>query len=79
MATMADWARPACGLYSWTVGWTEMAEMMRRTRRLTVMAAWFMAQPLLAKKMYITMVMAKDMVYIPRVDPMRILLQAFES
>ena len=53
--------------------------MIRRTRRLTVMAAWFMAQPLLAKKMYIIMVMAKDMVYIPSVDPMRILLHTFES
>lgn len=46
---------------------------------LTVMAAWFMAQLLLAKKMYMTIVIAKDMVYIPRVDPMSTPRQARES
>lgn len=56
-----------------------MAEMTRRTRRLTVIAAWFIEQLLLAKKIYMTIVMAKEIVYIPSVDPINIDLHAFES
>ena len=39
---MADWARPACGLYSWTLGCTDIADIMSRTIRFTCSAGeWF--------------------------------------
>ena len=46
---------------------------------LTVIAAWFIEQPPWAKKMYIMIVMAKEAVNIPSVDPIRMNLQALES
>ena len=38
-----------------------------------MIAAWFIAHPLLAKSMYINIVSANDAVSMPRVDPMRTL------
>lgn len=46
---------------------------------LTVIADWFMAQPLFAKKMYITIVIANDNVYIASVEPIKTPRHALES
>ena len=46
---------------------------------LTVIAAWFIEQPLCAKKIYMTMVIATEPQYMPKVEPIRIPLQARES
>ena len=56
-----------------------MAVMIRRTMRLMVMAAWFMAQPDWAKKMYMIIVIAKEAVNMPSVEPMRRTRQPLES
>jgi len=49
------------------------------TNQHTVMAAWFIAQPLLAKKMYMMMIMANEAVYMPNVDPIRRVRHTRES
>jgi hypothetical protein len=46
---------------------------------LTVIAAWFIEHPLCAKKMYITMVMARLPRYMLRVEPIRIPRHSPES
>ena len=50
-----------------------------RRRVLTEIAAWFIEQPPLAKKIYMMMVIAKAMVYMLSVEPIRIALQPLES
>ncbi len=44
-----------------------------------VMAAWFIEQPLPAKKMYWMMVMAREATYMPSVDPIKTKRQNRES
>ena len=43
------------------------------------MAAWFILQPVFAKKTYITIVVASEMAYMPRVEPMSKTRQPEES
>lgn len=45
----------------------------------TVIAAWFIEHPLPAKKMYMSIVMANDAVYMLRVDPISRTLHPLES
>src|ERR1700688_3891302 len=56
-----------------------MKETTKKKIRLSVMAVWFIEQPLFAKKMYITIVMATETAYMPRVEPIRMPLQPRES
>ena len=79
MATIADWARPALGLYSWTAGCTEIPEARRKNIRLSVMAVWFMVHLSFPKKMYMTIVRAIAAAYIPNVEPIKTPLHARES
>lgn len=53
--------------------------MIRSTIKFIVIAAWFIAQPEAAKKMYMRIVMANEAVNIPKVEPIRRARQPRES